>query len=90
MPVPDYQSIMLPLLEFAADGKEHLIREAYNKLADKFELSEEDKRELLPSGAQTIWENRVGWARTYLKKAGLLESSKRGHFNITKRIICFS
>jgi len=83
MPIPDYQSIMLPLLEFAGDKKEHSIREAIEYIANIFNLSEEERREVLPSGQQYIIDNRVGWARTYLKKAGLLESTKRSYFKIT-------
>jgi hypothetical protein len=83
MPIPDYQSIMLPLLKFAGDKKEHSIREAIEHIANIFNLSEEERREVLPSGQQYIIDNRVGWARTYLKKAGLLESTKRSYFKIT-------
>lgn len=85
MSIPDYQSIMLPLLKFASDEKEHSIQEAIKILANQFQLSEEDRKELLPSGQQEVFFNRVGWARTYLKKAGLLESPKRGTFTITDR-----
>lgn len=84
MAVPNYQKIMLPLLDLAGDGKDHLMRDAFEQLADVFGLDDGDRRELLPSGTQTVWENRVGWARTYLKKAGLLEYKKRGSFTITK------
>jgi restriction system protein len=83
MPIPDYQSIMLPLLKFAGDKKEHSIREAIEHIANIFNLSEEERREVLPSGQQYIIDNRVGWARTFLKKAGLLESTKRSYFKIT-------
>jgi len=83
MPIPDYQSMMLPLLKFAGDKKEHSIREAIEHIANIFNLSEEERREVLPSGQQYIIDNRVGWARTYLKKAGLLESTKRSYFKIT-------
>jgi len=83
MSIPDYQSIMLPLLRFASDKKEHSIREAIESLADLFKLSEEEKKEVLPSGQQYVFDNRVGWARTYLKKAGLLESTRRSFFRIT-------
>lgn len=83
MAVPDYQSIMLPLLKFAGDRQEHTIREAIDHIADIFNLTENDKKEVLPSGQQYIIDNRVGWARTYLKKAGLLESTKRSYFKIT-------
>jgi restriction system protein len=85
MPVPDYQSIMLPFLKFAEDGKEHSKREALDKLTDYFKLSESELRELLPSGKQEIFDNRVGWARTYLKKAGLIETTRRGYFCITEK-----
>lgn len=85
MPVPDFQTIMLPLLEFARDKQEHSIRDTIEELAIKFSLTDEDRRELLPSGTQFVWDNRVGWSRTYLKKASLLESRRRGYFNITDR-----
>jgi restriction system protein len=84
MTIPDYQSIMLPLLKYAGDNQEHTIREAIEHIADIFKLTEEDKKEFLPSGSQYIIDNRVGWARTYLKKAGLLESPKRSYFKITQ------
>jgi len=85
MTIPDYQSTMLPLLKFAKDQKEHSIREAVDSLAGYFNLSEEERRELLPSGTQEVFKNRVGWARTYMKKAGLLDSTRRGYFKITDR-----
>src|SRR5918995_516496 len=76
---------MLPLLRLAADGQEHSLREAIERLADEFGLNEEERKELLPSGSQATFDNRVGWARTYLKKAGLVDSPRRGHFRITAR-----
>ena len=85
MAIPDYQSIMLPLLEYAGDQREHTRRQAVEDLANRFNLTDEELRELLPSGRQSIFENRVGWARTYMKKAGLLESPKRAVFRITDR-----
>ncbi len=85
MVIPDYQSVMLPLLKYAGDGKEHRIRDAVEKLAEEFRLSEEERKELLPSGQQAVFKNRVGWASTYLKKAGLLNSGKKGYFSITQR-----
>jgi restriction system protein len=84
MSVPDYQSIMLPLLSCVADEQTHKFRELIEKLAHEFKLKEADRRELLPSGKQSLFDNRVGWANTYLKKAGLLESEKRGSVQITK------
>jgi restriction system protein len=85
MPIPDFQTIMLPLLQLACDGDVHYIHDAVNKLAESFSLTDEDKSILLPSGQQPIFYNRVGWARTYLKKAGLIEDPKRGYFQITER-----
>lgn len=76
---------MLPLLHFAEDRNEHSLHEAVAYLAKKFSLSETDLQELLPSGKQTIFINRVGWARTYLSKAGLLTPTKRGFFHISNR-----
>lgn len=85
MAVPDYQSLMLPLLKLAHDQQEHSLHDAIDFLADKFNLTQAEREELLPSGRQAAFDNRVGWARTYLKKAGLLESPKRGYFRITNR-----
>lgn len=85
MAIPDYQSLMLPLLRFLGDKKEHSFRETLDALAKEFDLSEGELRELLPSGKQPIFDNRVGWARTYMKKAGLLESTRRGIFRVTDR-----
>lgn len=85
MSIPDYQSIMLPLLNLIADQKEHSLRETIEVLAERFKLSDDDRKEFLPSGQQAIFDNRVGWARTYLKKAGLVETTRRGYFRITKR-----
>jgi restriction system protein len=85
MPIPDYQAIMLPLLQFAGDQKEHSLREATNVLASQFKLTEEEKNELLPSGGEGRFYNRVSWARTYLKKAELLNYPRRGFFSITSR-----
>ena len=85
MTIPDFQAIMLPLLQYASDGKEHSLRDAITFLADVFNLSDEERKELLSSGQQAVFDNRVGWARTYLKKAGLFISPKRGFFQITDR-----
>jgi restriction system protein len=85
MAIPDYQSIMLPLLQFARDGEEHSLRETIEALADDFELTDAERTELLPSGQQATFDNRVGWARTYLKKAGLLKSTRRGYYQISER-----
>jgi restriction system protein len=85
MAIPDYASIMLPLLEFAGDNKPHPINEATDALAKIFKLTKEETDALLPSGKQEIFRNRVGWARTYLKKSGLIDYSERGIFCITPR-----
>ncbi len=85
MTVPDYQSVMLPLLKALGDGEEHSLHEVIETLADQFELTDEERRELLPSGRQAKFDNRVAWARTYMKKAGLLESTGRGKFRINDR-----
>ena len=84
MPIPDYQTLMLPLLRFYADGAVHSLNDAIDVLAREFKLTEEDLRVLLPSGRQSTFRNRVAWARTYISKAGLLASVKRGHFSITE------
>jgi restriction system protein len=83
--VPTYEQIMLPLLKNIANGEEHELNETIEELANHFKLSEEDLKELLPSGLQPVFRNRVGWARTYLKKAGLLDTPRRGHFKILQR-----
>lgn len=83
--IPDYQACMLPLLKFASDEKIHTLPEAVTHIANLFHLTEEEKQQMLPSGLQAVIFNRVGWARTYLKKAGLLEDPKRATFKITNR-----
>lgn len=83
MPIPDFQSLMLPLLKFTGDSQEHTMAEARDALAQKLSLSESETKELLPSGKQTIFGNRVAWSKVYLSQAGLLESPKRGVFKIT-------
>jgi restriction system protein len=85
MPIPDYQAIMLPLLRYLDDGAEHSLRESIEALADDFQLSDSERRQLLPSGQQEVFDNRVGWARTYMKKAGLVRTTRRGFFQITDR-----
>jgi restriction system protein len=85
MAIPDFQSVMLPFLKIASDEQEHHIRAVLNDLSDQFGLTEDEKKELLPSGVATVMESRVGWARTYLRKAGLIDYSKRGYFRITDR-----
>lgn len=85
MAVPGFQTWFLPLLASVRDGQVHKISELYVRLADEMRLSDEDRGELLASGGQAIYVNRIGWARTYLKKAGLLESPSKGLLKITDR-----
>jgi len=86
MAVPDYQGLMLPLLQFAAQkGAEISTSEAVEALATELGLTEDDLKELLPSGIQSTFVNRVGWASTYMKKAGLLKATRRGFYQITDR-----
>jgi len=84
MSIPDYQTIMLPLLQYVSDNQEHRITDATEYLSKKFNLSEGELRELLPSGIP-IFTSRISWAKTYLKQAGILEQPKRGVFTITDR-----
>ena len=83
MAIPDYQTCMLPFLRFLGDKAEHSLRETEESLARHFNLTDAERVELLQSGQQGIFKNRIGWARTYLKKAGLLEAPRRGVFKIT-------
>jgi restriction system protein len=84
MSIPDYQSLMLPVLLASLEG-EIRIGDCVERLAEKLALTPEARAELLPSGKQTVFSNRVHWAKTYLSKAGLLESTRRGYFKITPR-----
>ena len=84
MSIPDYQSLMLPVLS-ASRGGEVRIGDVVEKLAETLGVAPEERAELLPSGKQTIFANRVHWAKTYLGKAGLIESTRRGYFKITAR-----
>lgn len=85
MAIPDYQTLMLPFLRLLEDGAEHRLPEISESLSLEFQLTEEERNELLPSGNQAIMRNRVGWARTYLKKAVLLDSPRRAVFQINDR-----
>ena len=85
MALPDYQSIMLPLLECIADSKEHKMRNVTDQLAVRLGVTEEEQKELLPSGVAPVFYNRTAWAKTYLKKAGLIDSPKQGIVVISKR-----
>jgi len=85
MTIPDFQTIMLPLMQFASDKQEHSLRETIENLAEQFSLTKEERKTLLPSGRQSTFDNRVGWSRTHLSKAGLLNSTRRGYYQITER-----
>ncbi len=85
MPIPDYQTLMLPVLQLASDGQEHKFRDAVEQLSLYFQISDAEQMEMLPSGTQSVFGNRVGWARSYLKQAGLLTTPRRGYFAITER-----
>ena len=85
MAIPDFQSFFLPLLKIAEDGKEHSLREAREAIAEKMGLSEGDRQELLPSGTQPKFDNRVAWTKSYFVQAKVLETPKRGYFRITER-----
>ncbi|MCA2723479.1 MAG: restriction endonuclease [Microcystis sp. M048S1] len=85
MPIPDFQSIMLPLLKILADGKVYKYREIFEALVREFQVTEAERKEMLPSGQQEIFANRVGWAKTYLKKAGLIDSPQRATFVISEK-----
>jgi restriction system protein len=76
---------MLPFLRIAGDGQEHRFRDAVESLAQEFTLTDDERNVMLPSGTAPLFDNRVGWARTYLKQAALIESRKRGVFNISAR-----
>lgn len=85
MTIPDYQSLMLPLLKLTSNEKEHSLKDATGVLAKEFNLSKTELAEMLPSARKTRFYDRVGWAGTYLRKAGLLSAPRRGWFQITQR-----
>jgi restriction system protein len=83
MAIPDYETIMLPLLKTLSDGKEMSLREHIDEMAKHFGLTEDERKLLIPSGRSYLFDGRVSWARTYLKQAGLIESPRRGYVKIT-------
>lgn len=85
MAIPLFQEIMLPLLKLLGDKQEYSLGQAIDLLTRYFNLSKQEQQELVPSGQQPVFHNRVGWARTYMKKACLIESTRRGFFRITHR-----
>lgn len=85
MPIPDFQAIMRPWLELVSDGKEHALQDVISELADRFSLTEAERAEVLPSGFQAKFTNRVAWAATHLNKAGAIARVSRGRYVITDR-----
>ena len=77
MSIPDFHTLMLPFLQYLGDGQERSFRETIEHLAEKFNLTDEERKIPLSSGKQPVFYNRVGWARTYLKKAKLIESPRK-------------
>lgn len=85
MAIPDYQSLMLPLLDALADGKEHRLQDLRDTIASRLHITDADRETLLPSGKQSVFDNRIGWAKTYLDKAGIVRSVTRGVYQLTDR-----
>lgn len=85
MVIPSFEAMMLPFLRFLGDGKTHSMKEAEEYLSNFFNLSDEDRNEQKPSGKETIFHNRLHWAKFYLKKAQLVEGPPRSNFKITAR-----
>lgn len=84
MPLPKYHELYAPFLKTLKDGSIHTMKEIKRSVADQMHLTEEDLAERLPSGKQAVFDNRIGWTRTYLKKAGLIESPVRAQFLLTE------
>ena len=85
MAIPDFQTIMLPLLRHLEDGRERGNQDTLDHLARHFRLTDEELAQLLPSGRARLFVNRVAWAKTHLKAGGLLDSPRRGFYRITAR-----
>ena len=85
MAIPDFQSLMLPLMELIADGGQHDMRTATDCIGKRFELTPQEWQEMLPSGRAPLFYNRLAWAKTHLKKAGLIEQPRRGVITISSR-----
>jgi restriction system protein len=83
MPVPDFQTVMLPFLKLLADGQEWKMRDVVEALASGFSLTDEERQEMLPSGQSKVFSNRVGWAKTHLKNAGLVDNPSRGQVRLS-------
>lgn len=85
MAIPDFQTLMLPLLRHLRDGKERGTQETLDALATEFKLTEQERTIPLASGPIPVFTNRVAWAKSHLKAAGLLEAPQRGFYKITPR-----
>jgi len=85
MAIPDFQTLMLPLLKVIADGREYRLRDVLEPLAEEFQVTDEERQHLLPSGRYPTFDNRIAWAKTYLKKAALIDQPRRAYFQITER-----
>lgn len=85
MPIPDFQTLMRPLLQAHANGKEHINRDLVSQIAEQFGLSDEDRRELLPSGVARVFDNRIGWAKSHISQAGLITAPRRAISMISER-----
>lgn len=84
MPIPDFQTMMLPLLRHFGDGREYSTKQTHDAMARHFNLTEQEVKELLPSGTQPRFKNRIAWAKAHFKKAGLVEAPRRGVYRITQ------
>ncbi|MFO7839455.1 MAG: winged helix-turn-helix domain-containing protein, partial [Desulfosalsimonadaceae bacterium] len=84
MAIPDYETLMLPILQFLSDGENRKTSEVVSYVSDLFNLTDEERKQLIPSGRAKLISNRVGWACTYLRKAGLISSQLRGWNQITE------
>lgn len=85
MAIPDFQTLMLPLLKAVSDGREYCLRDVVELLSKEFQLTDNERQQLLPSGRYPTFDNRIAWAKTYLKKAGLIDQPRRAYFQITQR-----
>lgn len=85
MPIPDYQSLMLPVLRLLEDRQQHAVSEVRQRIADQLGLTEEELAERLASDTTTVFMNRIGWAVQYLKSAGAIRAVRRGVYDITDR-----
>src|SRR5262245_51339141 len=83
MPIPDFQTMMLPLLEVLSDGRDRAMRDVTATLADRFDLTPEERQQLLPSGENKLFTNRVAWSKAHLKAAGLIDNPSRGLVRIS-------